>query len=986
MAPNSGQRIAFFPKADAAILTSKRAPPPTRPEIVEPIFDQENVDRPIGSWPSDVETNFYPKTESYTPAEIPEKPSRIAGRYLRAFLSENERLRLSMMWYYTRDILKEDEFLSGLQEKAHLAQESTGWEFSVIGILDVNVYIRLATVGLELGILPRGETICAHTVTQPPGRILLPNMMEDWRFRESPYLELGGLLAYAGAPLRLQNENGDYVGLGSLCVASSQSEEPLTASQQQVLIRLADWVVSDLVQCARARRQRERRQMSELLVIAQKEIEDTVSDAPVLKILKTAYPNALIRLQPSISSQVEVEGRDPIPISDLEDGLWEDHDCFDDFIANYNHLDPPSDRVVRIITAPCESISGSSLLVVASKDARMVFDDVDSWFVQICAGMLSQMWRKSLLIEAIKAKERFLQGISHQLRTPIHGILGSVELLAEELQSRNSKESAISLSELMKGNPPTNPREPSTYLNIIQTAGRDLTSIVNNLITLNRWADIAMTEREHDLHTVDELEAEIENEILKLTLGDARYKTSVSFTQHLPPGFESFRGDLGVLRDTIAPLIINSIQNTPEGIVSIAILIRPDCRQLIVDVKDNGQGIHPDNQQRIFEPYEKVNSHMAGAGLGLTLACKFATLLYGSVNLISSDVGRGSHFRATFCEVQFIFSSPPQSLTLKLINLPSKYFNLVTDSDGVLVSCRNFADFLTRNSFTASDSIEDCIVLLDAVPDSQMHRMHLSQIPVGQVAICIVPDSEQEPSFEHSANNVVYARGPFSRSIMCSALERAQAIFVKTVASHSGLLEPDQTYLAASSEQSAISAPYNSGSDETIDETAPSASQPDAADLMGLTIATPFFLDLTSSPRPTALIVDDNAINLRIVEMYCNKRGLPSYSAINGCEAVQIFSQCQSLSVAGKGAPIGLVFMDLQMPVCDGIEATKQIRLLEQRNQWKKSTLFILTGQDSPSDRAAADDAGADEYLVKSVVIKQLDRFVKQYFPAFEAC
>jgi hypothetical protein len=74
-----------------------------------------------------------------------------------------------VLWYYTRDILKEDEFLAGLQEKAHLAQESVGWEFAVIGILDVDVYIRLATVGLELGVLPRGETLCAHTVTQPPG-------------------------------------------------------------------------------------------------------------------------------------------------------------------------------------------------------------------------------------------------------------------------------------------------------------------------------------------------------------------------------------------------------------------------------------------------------------------------------------------------------------------------------------------------------------------------------------------------------------------------------------------------------------------------------------------------------------------------------------------------------------------------------------------------------------------------------------------------
>lgn len=170
MAALSGQRTSpFFPKADAAILTSKHAPPSTRPQTVGPVYDRDNADHPIGPWPSNVETAFYPKTAPYAPASIPEKPVSSPHRYLRAVLAENERLRLSMLWYYTRDILKEHEFLSGLQEKAHLAQESTGWEFAVIGILDVNFYIRLATVGLQLGILPRGETICAHTVTQTPG-------------------------------------------------------------------------------------------------------------------------------------------------------------------------------------------------------------------------------------------------------------------------------------------------------------------------------------------------------------------------------------------------------------------------------------------------------------------------------------------------------------------------------------------------------------------------------------------------------------------------------------------------------------------------------------------------------------------------------------------------------------------------------------------------------------------------------------------------
>jgi hypothetical protein len=169
-------KISFFPKADGTILRSKHvAPPPlSRPQTVGPIFDRDNLDRPIEPWSSSVKSTFYPNTGANEPSVIPEKPPEFAERYLRAFLAEHERLRLSVLWYYTRDVLLEDEFLAGLQEKAQLAQESTGWEFAVIGILDVDVYVRLATVGLELGILPRGETLCAHTVTQPPGVSILP--------------------------------------------------------------------------------------------------------------------------------------------------------------------------------------------------------------------------------------------------------------------------------------------------------------------------------------------------------------------------------------------------------------------------------------------------------------------------------------------------------------------------------------------------------------------------------------------------------------------------------------------------------------------------------------------------------------------------------------------------------------------------------------------------------------------------------------------
>ncbi|KAL7944955.1 histidine kinase HHK3 [Trichoderma barbatum] len=990
-ASGNGRPKPFFPKADAAILSSRHGLPPARPRTVWPVFDPDNVDRPIEAWTPEVEKSFYPpKVEEFAPSAIPDKPMCTSDRYLRAFLAENERLRSSMLWYYTRDILNETEFLSGLQEKAHLAQESTGWEFVVIGILDVNYYIRLASIGLPLAILPRGETLCAHTVTQPPGSVfLLPNMMEDWRFEHSPYVESGGLRAYAGAPLRLQNESGDCVSLGSLCVASRTSQEPLTKPQQQTLARLADWIVADIVQCARARRQRERRQMSELISAAQGEADKTASEEPILRILRTTYPDAAVILQSSKDARIEIEDCDPIPSADLDGGLWEDTDYLDDFINNSNQKAFPSTRVVRAIVASCDTLAGPSFLVVASKDFRLVFDDVDSWFVHTCATMLSQIWHRRLLTEVMRAKEKFLRGISHQLRTPIHGILGSVELLAEELLLRKQRENKNPAS-LLEANSTAKPVESTIYLDTIKSAGRDLMSIVNNMITLNRWADIAMTNRHYAVYTVHELEMELANEIRKATSDDARYKASVFF--HHDPSLDcvSFRTDLGLLRDSLLPLIINAIQNTSEGIITVTISIQLIHQQLIVDVEDTGRGIHPDHHERIFEPYEKVEMYSLGAGLGLTLASRLATLLHGSVSLVSSHINRGSHFRATFLEMDCVrlpLSSQP--LAQKFKALPSKFYSMASGSDGISL-CNYFTRFLAWHGFESSGSLNDSFAIFDFVSDLKKHRSYLSQIPLGYVAICLVPASEGKYFLDQTSKNIIYVSAPFLTSTMSSALEEADKYLSEMEASSACLLQPGDSSLTPLQIDTNLSAEKDNRSSPSSNGQMTQPTADDAADLglltppadSNYTVSIPTTLTIST---PTALLVDDNIINLRILQMYCTKRGLPYCCATDGLQAVELFSQQQSLATAGKGAGIQLILMDLQMPVCDGFKATQQIRRLEKQNKWGQSILFIVTGQDSPTDKMTAEDVGADEYLVKPVGIKILDRNVARHFPMFKA-
>jgi len=104
--------------------------------------------------------------------------------------------------------------------------------------------------------------------------------------------------------------------------------------------------------------------------------------------------------------------------------------------------------------------------------------------------------------------------------------------------------------------------------------------------------------------------------------------------------------------------------------------------------------------------------------------------------------------------------------------------------------------------------------------------------------------------------------------------------------------------------------------------------------------------------------------------------------ATDGHKATEAYQSAQDKE------PINLILMDLQMPNCDGIQATEQIRALEAKaaviSNRKPSVIFMVTGQDSPDDRHRSAMAGADEFYVKPVTIKMLDVAIKRYFKGFK--
>lgn len=124
----------------------------------------------------------------------------------------------------------------------------------------------------------------------------------------------------------------------------------------------------------------------------------------------------------------------------------------------------------------------------------------------------------------------------------------------------------------------------------------------------------------------------------------------------------------------------------------------------------------------------------------------------------------------------------------------------------------------------------------------------------------------------------------------------------------------------------------------------------------------------TTSPaapsEPSFLLVDDNAINLKILKTYMTKLKCSFHGATNGQEAVEAF---KTMSGGRK-----CVLMDISMPVMDGLEATRQIRSFESRRKLESAVIIALTGLGSQETQQAAFSSGVDLFLTKPVQLKEL--------------
>lgn len=217
----------------------------------------------------------------------------------------------------------------------------------------------------------------------------------------------------------------------------------------------------------------------------------------------------------------------------------------------------------------------------------------------------------------MKKRVEFTRALAHELKTPLTPVMASSELLVTELQG----EPLLSLAKN------------------INRGASNLNNRIDELLDLAR-GEIGMLQLKLEPVDLQRLLREVADDMSPVASSHGQ-----SLILELPSSLPLARGDEGRLRQVVLNLLSNASKFTPEG-GRIVLRAGEDDASLVVEVQDTGHGITAEEQQRLFEPYHRLESdrdHLSGLGLGLAL-CKTLVELHGGRIWVQSQAGKGSTF------------------------------------------------------------------------------------------------------------------------------------------------------------------------------------------------------------------------------------------------------------------------------------------------------------------------------------------------------
>jgi two-component system, sensor histidine kinase and response regulator len=277
---------------------------------------------------------------------------------------------------------------------------------------------------------------------------------------------------------------------------------------------------------------------------------------------------------------------------------------------------------------------------------------------QLNATLEARIQQRTVELErAVRVKSQFLANMSHEMRTPLNGVLGSLELVRQtELEPKQQR-----------------------FVETARRSAETLLSVINEVLDLSKIeaGRVELERSPFDLRSIVEEATE--------AFSDLAYGKALELGCFIPANLPTaLVGDPGRLRQILTNLIANAIKFTERGEVGIRVqMIEQNISSALIsfEVSDTGIGIPDEKREQIFEAFAQADSsttrRYGGTGLGLTIAKHFCELMGGTIHVVSEPCV-GSTFRFT---AQFGL----QSGAIKKIELAGRACGAMP----VLVICHN---------------------------------------------------------------------------------------------------------------------------------------------------------------------------------------------------------------------------------------------------------------------------------------------------------
>jgi len=473
--------------------------------------------------------------------------------------------------------------------------------------------------------------------------------------------------------------------------------------------------------------------------------------------------------------------------------------------------------------------------------------------------------------------------------------------------------------------------EQKNFANVAIESGKTLLNILNDILDLSKIESGKLELEEIEFNIGDAV-----NDALIL-LSESSYKKNVELILET-----KFLNDYIVLGDPtrfkqiVYNLVGNAIKFTSEGYIKLVLDVRSFAEQTLVvycQVIDTGIGIKRESIEIIFNKFSQADSSTTrkygGTGLGLSLCRELVSLMGGEINL-QSEFGKGSvfSFNVTFklkkevVACQLDLSHQPLILVLDRSTESFNAINSLLNHSCSLLSCFSIDDFLgiIEDKKNKIDvAVIDIHMIESRLNDLLFIKSKLDSFDIKIVFMGAMLDKNKLIYF--SENIDFFIEKPIKKSMLFSFLNK---IFKKETHKN--------------------------------DFQAPSVVNKRVFNFESCSV----------------LVVEDNKVNQKVIVGRLSKLGIHCVISENGLEAINCINH----------QDFDLIFMDCQMPVMDGYQATKEILRLYKIEKIKKTPIIAMTANAMKGDREKCLESGMDDYISKPFsqdeLFNVLDKWLKK--------